>query len=59
MDLQQRKGEIYENNISFSWNNNMGNMQSAYPVSFYMHASDAILIDISGDLVYLNERMKY
>ena len=45
MDLQQRKGEIYENNISFSWNNNMGNVQSAYPVSFYMHAVDAILVD--------------
>ena len=57
MDLQQRKGEIYENNISFSWNNNMGNVQSAYPVSFYMHRINAISVEISGDRVSLNERM--
>ena len=37
----------------------MGNVQSAYPVSFYMHDINAILVDISGDIVSLNERMKY
>ena len=35
----------------------MGNVQSAYPVSFYMHRINAISVEISGDRVSLNERM--
>ena len=35
----------------------MGNVQSAYPVSFYMQRINAISVEISGDRVSLNERM--
>ena len=35
----------------------MGNVQSAYPVSFYMHRINAISVEISGDILSLNERM--
>ena len=35
----------------------MGNVQSAYPVSFYMRRINAISLEISGDRVSLHERM--